>query len=163
MASNELLPQIDRHRGEVGGLGSLARSLSACTRALRVAAGRFGRNLCRGNNRGQNARHAALPASTAADHNGISDAKRLDFSNFATQSAQIGIASLGKETLMKQLLAAMATTGIAGVGGALAVYGSYDDSPGGTLLGIVIVLGAMALSARMARRAPSTQPERAGA
>ena len=43
---------------------------------------------------------------------------------------------------MKQLLAAMATTGIAGVGGALAVYGSYDDSPGGTLLGIVIVLGA---------------------
>jgi hypothetical protein len=57
---------------------------------------------------------------------------------------------------MKDLLVAMATTGIAGLGGALAVYGSYDDSPGGTLLGIIIVLGAMALSARMARRAPST-------
>ena len=87
---------------------------------------------------------------------GESEEKKLDFNHFVAQSGCIGNGSLGKETPMKDLLVAIATTGIAGLGGALAVYGSYDDSPGGTLLGIVVVLGAMALSARMARRTPST-------
>ena len=38
------------------------------------------------------------------------------------------------------------------LGGALAVFGAYDDSPGGTLMGFALVLGAMAFSARSARR-----------
>ena len=53
---------------------------------------------------------------------------------------------------MKSILVAITTIGIAGIGGAFAVYGSYDDSPGGTLLGILLVLGAMAFGARSARR-----------
>lgn len=58
---------------------------------------------------------------------------------------------------MKPLLVAAITTGIAGLGGAFAVFGSYDDSPGGTLLGIALVLGAMAFNARAARsQAPRT-------
>jgi hypothetical protein len=97
-----------------------------------------------------------LPAETRIA-TGDSEEKKLDFGHFVAQSGCIGNASLGKETLVKHLLVALATTGIAGLGGALAVYGSYDDSPGGTLLGIVVVLGAMALSARLARRTPSTE------
>lgn len=57
---------------------------------------------------------------------------------------------------MKHLLMALGATGIAGLGGALAVFGGYDDSPGGTLLGILIVLGAMAFNARSVRR--TTRP-----
>ncbi len=40
----------------------------------------------------------------------------------------------------------------AALGGAPAVLGGYDDSPGGTLLGFVLVMGALALDARSARR-----------
>ena len=36
--------------------------------------------------------------------------------------------------------------------GPLAVFGAYDDSPGGTLMGFALVLGAMAFSARSAWR-----------
>jgi len=53
---------------------------------------------------------------------------------------------------MKSILVAITPIGIAAIGGALAVYGSYDDSPGGTLLGILLVLSAVAFSARGARR-----------
>ena len=52
---------------------------------------------------------------------------------------------------MKSILGAIAPIGIAAMGGALAVYGGYDDSPGGTLLGLLVV-GAMAFGARSARR-----------
>ena len=52
------------------------------------------------------------------------------------------------------VLAAIAPIGIAAVGGALAVYGGYDDSPGGTLLGLLLVLGTMAFGARSALRRP---------
>ena len=51
-----------------------------------------------------------------------------------------------------KLLAGVTPIVIAALGGALSVYGSYDDSPGGTLLGFVMVLGAMALGARSAVR-----------
>ena len=53
---------------------------------------------------------------------------------------------------MKSVLAAITPIGIAALGGALAVFGGYDDSPGGTLLGFVLVMGAMAFGARSARR-----------
>ncbi len=57
-----------------------------------------------------------------------------------------------KEKLVKSVLAAVTPIGIAALGGALAVFGGYDDSPGGTLLGLVLVLGAMAFGARSAWR-----------
>lgn len=53
---------------------------------------------------------------------------------------------------MRSVLAAIAPTGIAALGGALAVFGGYDDSPGGTLLGLLLVLGAMGFATRSARR-----------
>jgi len=56
--------------------------------------------------------------------------------------------------LVKSILGAIAPIGIAAMGGALAVYGGYDDSPGGTLLGLLLVLGAMAFGARSALRNP---------
>ncbi len=52
---------------------------------------------------------------------------------------------------MGPMLAAIVTTGFAGLGGALAVFGSYDDSPGGTLLGFAVVVVAMVLNGRRAR------------
>jgi hypothetical protein len=53
---------------------------------------------------------------------------------------------------VKALLAAVAPVVAASLGGAFAVYGGYDDSPGGTLLGILVVLGAMAFAAKAAAR-----------
>ena len=52
---------------------------------------------------------------------------------------------------MNPTLAAILPIGLAAIGGAFAVYGSYDDSPGGTLLGILVVLTAMVFGARSAR------------
>ena len=46
---------------------------------------------------------------------------------------------------MRPVLAAVTPIGIAALGGALAVFGGYDDSPGGTLLGLLLVLGAAGL------------------
>ena len=51
-----------------------------------------------------------------------------------------------------KILAAIAPIGIAALGGAFAVYGGYDDSPGGTLIGLFLVLGAIAFGARRAWR-----------
>jgi hypothetical protein len=53
---------------------------------------------------------------------------------------------------VKSILAAITPIGIGAIGGALAVVGGYDDSPGGTLLGLLLVLGAMAFGARGALR-----------
>jgi len=61
-------------------------------------------------------------------------------------------APLGQGDLLKSVLVAIATIGIAALGGALAVYGEYDDSPGGYVLGLLLVLGAMAFGARNAWR-----------
>jgi hypothetical protein len=55
---------------------------------------------------------------------------------------------------MKSVLVTITPIGIAAIGGALAVFGGYDDSPGGTLLGLLLVLGAMAFGARSTWRSP---------
>jgi hypothetical protein len=51
-----------------------------------------------------------------------------------------------------RLVTAVAPIVIAALGGAFAVYGSYDDSPGGTLLGLLLVLVSIAFGVRSARR-----------
>ena len=56
---------------------------------------------------------------------------------------------------MKPVLATVTvitSTGLAAVGGGIAVFGAYDDSPGGTLLGILLVLGTLAFGVRTAWR-----------
>lgn len=53
-----------------------------------------------------------------------------------------------------KILSAIAPIAVAALGGALAVFGGFDDSPGATLLGILAVLSAMAVGARRARIAP---------
>ncbi|MDT8341914.1 MAG: hypothetical protein RQ751_10415 [Longimicrobiales bacterium] len=55
---------------------------------------------------------------------------------------------------MKTVLAAITPAGIAALGGMLVVYAAYDDSPGGTLLGLVLIVGAMVFAARAAPRNP---------
>ena len=57
---------------------------------------------------------------------------------------------------MKAVLTSIASIGIAAAGGALTVFGGYDDSPGGSLLGILLVLGAMAFGARTTWRSLPT-------
>jgi len=57
---------------------------------------------------------------------------------------------------VRSVLAVLVPIGVAALGGALAVYGGYDDSPGGTLLGFLIVLAAMGFGARNARQRSGT-------
>lgn len=52
---------------------------------------------------------------------------------------------------LKPVIAAIAVAGLAALGGGLTVFSAYDDSPGGQLLGVLMVLVAMALAARTAR------------
>ena len=54
---------------------------------------------------------------------------------------------------MKALLAALVPVGLAALGGALAVYGGYDDSPGGSLLGVLLIVGALVFEVRGRSRA----------
>jgi hypothetical protein len=58
---------------------------------------------------------------------------------------------------MKYSLADIATAlgipTLAALGGGFAVYAGYDDAPGGVLIGLVMVLGAMALGLRRTREA----------
>jgi hypothetical protein len=49
-------------------------------------------------------------------------------------------------------LAAVFAIALAAIGGGFAVFGGYDDSPGATLLGTFVVLGAMVFNVRAARR-----------
>jgi drug/metabolite transporter (DMT)-like permease len=51
-----------------------------------------------------------------------------------------------------RVISQIAAVAIAAMGGAFAVYGGYDDSPGGTLLGILLVIGAAVFAGRAARR-----------
>jgi hypothetical protein len=46
------------------------------------------------------------------------------------------------------VLTALAIPAISALGGALAVYSGYDDAPGGVLLGILLITGALGLALR---------------
>lgn len=50
------------------------------------------------------------------------------------------------------LVTVLAVVALAALGGAFAVYAEYDDSPGGVVIGFVLILGAVALGVRAARR-----------
>lgn len=47
---------------------------------------------------------------------------------------------------------ALAIAGLAALGGALVVYAEFDDAPGGVLIGILLIIGAVTLGARAAQR-----------
>ncbi|HEX6133186.1 MAG TPA: hypothetical protein VFZ24_04345 [Longimicrobiales bacterium] len=49
------------------------------------------------------------------------------------------------------LVTVLAVVALAALGGAFAVYAEYDDSPGGVVIGFVLILGAVALGVRAAR------------
>jgi len=51
------------------------------------------------------------------------------------------------------VIAALATTGLAALGGALAVFSGYDDAPGGVVIGFLLIMGSLALGLRTRRRA----------
>ncbi len=50
------------------------------------------------------------------------------------------------------VVTALAIPAIAALGGALAVFSGYDDAPGGVLMGILLIMGAVALGLRAAQR-----------
>jgi hypothetical protein len=52
---------------------------------------------------------------------------------------------------MRSVIVAITPVVVAAFGGGFAVFGGYDDSPGGTLLGALVVLGAMVFAARTAK------------
>lgn len=45
--------------------------------------------------------------------------------------------------LTRRLLIAVAVPAMAALGGGMAVFSEYDDAPGGVLLGLLLILGAM--------------------
>ena len=51
---------------------------------------------------------------------------------------------------MRSVIVAITPVAVAAFGGGFAVFGGYDDAPGATLLGAVLVLGAMVFAARAA-------------
>lgn len=51
----------------------------------------------------------------------------------------------------RDIITALAVAALAALGGALAVYAEYDDSPGGVLIGFALILGAVVLGVRAAK------------
>jgi hypothetical protein len=49
------------------------------------------------------------------------------------------------------VVTALAAPIVAALGGAFMVYAGYDDSPGGSLIGLLLIVGALALNVRAAR------------
>lgn len=47
---------------------------------------------------------------------------------------------------LPDIVAALTIPGMAALGGAAVVYSEYDDAPGGVLFGLLLILGAVALS-----------------
>jgi len=56
------------------------------------------------------------------------------------------------KTPLLDLVTALAVPAVAALGGALAVFGAFDDSPGGTLIGLLMVVAAAAGNVWAARR-----------
>ena len=49
---------------------------------------------------------------------------------------------------LRDIITSIAVVAPAALGGALAVYAEYDDSPGGVLIGFALILGAVVLGVR---------------
>ena len=50
-----------------------------------------------------------------------------------------------------EFFAVLATTGLAALGGGLAVYSAYDDAPGGVLLAVALVAGTTIVGLKIAQ------------
>lgn len=53
---------------------------------------------------------------------------------------------------LANFLPALGIAAMAALGGAAMVFSGYDDSPGGQLIGLLLVIGAVALGMRTGRR-----------
>jgi hypothetical protein len=53
---------------------------------------------------------------------------------------------------VSDVVTVLAVATMAALGGALAVYAEYDDSPGGVVIGFALIIGAAALGLRAAHR-----------
>ena len=49
------------------------------------------------------------------------------------------------------VMTALAIPTIAALGGAFVVFAGYDDSPGGSLIGLLLIITALALNVRAAK------------
>jgi hypothetical protein len=58
-----------------------------------------------------------------------------------------------RSSYMRSALVSIAATSTAAIGGGFAVFGGYDDAPGGVLIGLVLVLAAMVVGVRNAQPA----------
>lgn len=56
------------------------------------------------------------------------------------------------ESPVRDFVTALAIPALAALGGAAVVFSEIDDAPGGILVGLLLVLGAVALSVRTAWR-----------
>ena len=56
------------------------------------------------------------------------------------------------KTPATSLVSALAIAIPAALGGALVVFSGYDDAPGGQLLGLLLIIGAVVLGGKTARR-----------
>lgn len=53
---------------------------------------------------------------------------------------------------MKRLVTTLAIVALAALGGAAVAIGEFDDAPGAALIGLLLILGAVALGAKAAQR-----------
>lgn len=53
---------------------------------------------------------------------------------------------------MANIVIAVGIAALAALGGGAAVFSAYDDAPGGVLIGVGLVVGAVALGVRALRR-----------
>jgi len=49
------------------------------------------------------------------------------------------------------VLTSLAIPTVAALGGAFVVFAGYDDSPGGSLIGLLLIIAALALNVRAAK------------
>lgn len=78
----------------------------------------------------------------------------------------LGLWTVHRETEAKpsfaRLLGAVAIPGLAGLGGAAVVFSEVDDAPGGILIGMLMIVGAMVLGMRVGGRGGDSQPSSIG-